>query len=164
MRRLWNVAVLGLAVVAVRAAEAPMMVEKNDCPFDPSCDCGAWFTLAGSGMHVPALLVSVFAALGVLATFAPAPSPIPRASSRRDDTFRARLCGHAHAHVAALIDARRVAIGLAVITATLLGLLTWTCGGPGAQTNSTAQMLLAVVLALGWRGFGDHTANRATSR
>ena len=155
MRRLWNVAVLLAAVAAVRAAATPMTVEKNDCPYDPLCDCGAWLTTANTGMHVPALVVALFAALGVLATFAPPPSPIPRASSGRDETFRARLCAHARAVVETMTAARRGAIAFAAIVAMLLGLCMSTCGGPGAEPNSTAQLLLAGVLVLGLGRFRD---------
>jgi hypothetical protein len=160
IRRLWNFAVLVVAIEAIRAASLPMMVTEYDCPYLPGeCDCGAWFTLEMTGEHIPAVIIALFAAVGCLAAFARPPAAIPRASIRNTVSFSERVCADANELIDMLGAARAGAIALGIIATAFVGALSSVCVGPGAAANSKANLLLAAVLALGCRRFRDHRAS-----
>ena len=148
MRRRWNLALVVVAAEAVRASTL-RIVETDGCP--ESMLCGSWFTLADNYIHLVPIGVGVFALLGFLATFAPPPTPIPRARAGRSERALGRIGGVAQALLTPVEEPRAAATWSAIATCAVVGGVVARDGTPTAIHVGAAYLLLALLLFLALR-------------
>jgi hypothetical protein len=144
-RRFSSLAIVIVGALAVRAAYWPMFLgtSHSECGYEPST------SLADIGMHVPAMIVLVLAALDLLASFAPPSSVLPRAVAGRREVWWIPLASPARVLLESdvAITLRSVAwvMGFMLVTLAFAAL---GGGGPGSDLAFASHLLLALLVVL----------------